>query len=383
MAERKKIYLDYNATTPTDERVVKEMLPYFTEKFGNASSISHTYGWDAEEGVELARERVASLIGSKPKEVFFTSGATEAINTALFGFCRANREKGNHIITCQTEHTAVLDTCSQLEKEGFTVTYLPVDQHGIIDVDDLQREITHKTILVCLMHANNEIGTIHPLAKISRITQKNSIVLMTDATQSVGKIPFDVKASGVDMAAFSSHKLYGPKGVGALYIKSGIQIEPILYGGGQERKLRPGTLNVPAIVGFGKACEICQQEMNEESRRLNKLIETIEDDLCDIEGLIINGAESGRLPHMTNVSVHGIDGSRLIRILKNLAISQGSACSSNTIKPSHVLKALGHSDELALASLRIALGRTTTRMEVIDAVKAIKRGISQLKMSMS
>ena len=381
MAEKKKIYLDYNSTTPTDERVVKEMLPYFTEKFGNASSVSHVYGWDAEEGVELARERISKLIGAKHNEIYFTSGATEAVNTALFGFCRANKAKGNHIITCQTEHKAVLDTCKQLEDEGFEVTYLPVDNSGGIDVEDMQRAITRKTILVCLMHANNEIGTIHPLAKISRITQKQNILLMTDATQSVGKIPFDVTKSGVDIAAFSSHKLYGPKGVGALFVKSGIAVDPILYGGGQERKLRPGTLNVPAIVGFGKACEICHQEMRGEANRLGQLIETIEDELLDIEGVSINADQSIRLPHMTSVSIDGIDGSRLIRVMKNLAISQGSACSSNTIKPSHVLKALGHSDEKALASMRIALGRMTTRMDVIEAIKNIKRGISQLKAS--
>ena len=381
MAEKKKIYLDYNATTPTDERVVKEMLPYFTEKFGNSSSVTHTFGWDAEEGVELARDRISKLIGSKPKEIVFTSGATEAINTALLGFCRANKENGNHIITCKTEHTAVLDTCHQLEQEGFEVTYLPVDTSGNIDVEDLQRAITRNTILACIMHANNEIGTIHPLAKISRITQKAGIKLMTDATQSVGKIPFDVNKSGVDIAAFSSHKLYGPMGVGALYIKAGIQINPILFGGKQEKKIRPGTLNVPGIVGFGKACEICDLEMKDESSRLSRLIETIEDELFDIEGLTINGNQSLRLPHMTSISITDVDGTRLIRAMKNLALSQGSACSSNTTQPSHVLKALGHSDDLALASVRIALGRMTTRMEVIDAIKSIKRGISQLKTS--
>lgn len=371
--------MDYNATTPVDSRVLEEMLPYFTEKFGNASSVSHAFGWDAEEGVELARDRVSKLIGAKPGEIHFTSGATESINIALKGYCEANKDKGNHIITCVTEHSAVLDTCEQMAKAGFQITYLPVDNTGNIDVDELQRAITRNTLLICIMHANNEIGTIHPLAKISRITQKQKIALITDATQSVGKIPFDVNTIGAEMVAFSAHKLYGPKGIGALYIKSGTTIDPIQFGGRHERSIRPGTLNVPGIVGFGKACELCQQELASDAENLKNFIDLMEYELNDLEGIIINAAPNSRLPHMTSISILDIDGSRLLRTLKNLAVSQGSACRSSTSRPSHVLRALGHSDELALSSLRIALGRMTTRMEVEHAIKELKLGISQLK----
>lgn len=383
MQKGRKIYLDYGATTPLDERVLNEMLPYFTEKFGNASSINHAYGWDAEEGVELARERIAKLIGAKPNEIYFTSGATESINIALQGLCEANHKIGDHIITCATEHKATLDTCKALEDKGYDVTYLPVDSSGNIDVDELQRAITRKTILVSIMHANNETGTIHPLARISRITQKKGLLLMSDATQSVGKIPFDVKTSGVNVAAFSAHKLYGPKGAGALYIKNGTQINPIHFGGSQERKLRPGTLNVPSIVGFGKACEVCQNEMHQESQRLAHLMQILESNLKSIKEVQVNGNLENRLPHLLNISIENIDGTRLLRTLKNLAVSQGSACTSNTVKPSHVLKAMGHSDDLALSSLRIALGRMTAEEDILIAINDIKKGIEQLKLTVS
>lgn len=378
----KKIYLDYNSTTPVDPRVLEEMLPFFTEKFGNASSISHAIGWEAEEAVDLAREQVADLIGASANEITFTSGATEAINLAIRGLCRANREKGNHLITCATEHKAVLDTVKSLEETGFKVTYLPVDKAGSIDLERLEDAITDETILVSLIHANNEIGTIHPLKEISRITQEKNIPLMSDATQSVGKIPVDVKDLGVDITAFSSHKLYGPKGAGVLYInkENKPDISPILTGGGQEKGIRPGTLNVPAIVGFGKACELCAMEMEENSKRLSRLREQLETELSDMDGVQVNGASENRLPYMTNISFQNIDSSHLLRHLKNLAVSQGSACTSGTHKPSHVLKAIGLSDELALSSIRIGLGRFTTREDIEIAIRDIKEVIPRLKL---
>lgn len=377
----KKIYLDYNSTTPVDQRVLDEMLPYFTDKFGNASSINHTFGWEAEEAVEIARERVADLIGATANEITFTSGATEAVNLAIKGLCRANRDKGNHIITCATEHKAVLDTCESLQ-EGIEITYLPVDEFGSIDLKGLEDAITTETILVSLMHANNEIGTIHPLKEISQITRKKNIPLLSDATQSVGKIPVDVNELGMDMITFSSHKLYGPKGAGALYInkKDKPEITPILTGGGQEKGVRPGTLNVPAIVGFGKACELCVKEMEADSHRLSKLRTKLESELAEIDGIVFNGDPQKRLPYMTNISFRNIDSSHLIRRLKNLAVSQGSACTSSTHKPSHVLKAIGLSDDLALSSIRIGLGRFTTEEEMEATIRIIKEVIPRLKL---
>lgn len=382
MNHPKKIYLDYNATTPVDPGVVDAMLPYFTDKFGNASSHNHIFGWEADEAVERAREQVADLIGATANEIYFTSGATEGVNLALRGLCKANSDRGNHIITCVTEHKAVLDTCESLEQEGFRVTYLPVDEAGAIDLKKLEEAITDQTILVSLMHANNEIGTIHPLEKISRITRPKDIPLLSDATQSVGKIPVDVKELGVDMITFSSHKLYGPKGIGALYIGKDNKpdIDPVFTGGGQEKGLRPGTLNVPAIVGFGMACELCANQMEEESNRLGKLRNQLESELAEIDGILFNGGAKDRLPHMTNISFRKIDGSNLLRRLKNLAVSQGSACTSAIQKPSHVLKAIGLSDELAFSSIRAGLGRFTKEEEIEDAIRDIKEVIPQLRL---
>lgn len=382
MNPSKKIYLDYNSTTPVDPRVLDEMLPYFTDKFGNASSINHTFGWEAEEAVEIARERVADLIGATANEITFSSGATEAVNLAIRGIARANPDKRNHIITCATEHKVVLDTCESLEGEGFKVTYLYVDKYGSIDLNELEDSITDETILVSLMHANNEIGTIHPLEEISKITRNMNIPLLSDATQSVGKIPVDVKEFGVDMITFSSHKIYGPKGAGLLYINKNSKpdITPILTGGGQEKGVRPGTLNVPAIVGFGKACELCTKEMEADSNRLSKLRSQLESEIAEIDGTVFNGDLKNRLPYMTNVSFRNIDSSHLLRRLKNLAVSQGSACTSATHKPSHVLKAIGLSDELALSSLRIGLGRFTTEEDIEYAIRDIKEVIPRLKM---
>lgn len=378
----KKIYLDYNSTTPVDPRVLEEMLPFFTEKFGNASSISHAFGWEAEEAVDIAREQVADLIGASANEITFTSGATEAINIAIRGLTKANRDHGNHIITCATEHKAVLDTVESLEESGFNITYLSVDESGSIDLNQLEDAITDETILVTLMHANNEIGTIHPLKEISQITREKDIPLMSDATQSVGKIPVDVKSLGVDIIAFSSHKLYGPKGAGAVYINKDNkpELSPIITGGGQEKGVRPGTLNVPAIVGFGKACELCANKMEEDSKRLSQLREKLEKELLEMDGVQLNGQAENRLPYMTNISFSNIDSTYMIRRLKNLAVSQGSACTSATHKPSHVLKAIGLSDELALSSIRIGLGRFTIEEEIEIAISTIKEVIPKLKL---
>ncbi|WP_346267192.1 cysteine desulfurase family protein [Halalkalibaculum roseum] len=381
----KKIYLDYNATTPVDPRVMEHMLPYFTEKFGNASSINHAYGWDAEEAVSIARDQLARLIGSKPSEIIFTSGATEAVNLALIGACRANAEKGDHIITCVTEHKAVLDTCHELEERGIEVSYLEVDASGAIDLEELKNAITGRTILVSLMHANNETGVIHPLKEIAEITREHDALLMTDATQSVGKISVDVEKLGVDLAAFSAHKLYGPKGAGALYVRQEpkAEISPVQFGGGQEKGLRPGTLNVPAIVGFGKACELCATEMEEDAKRLSQWRDRLEEELLALGDVRVNGKKSMRLPHMTNLSFEHIDGSKLLRSLRNLAVSQGSACTSGTVEPSHVLKGMGHSDELALSSLRIGLGRYTEEEEITIAIDTIKESIDRLRLATS
>jgi len=377
----KRIYLDYNATTPVDPRVLGAMLPYFSEKFGNASSIHHVYGWEAEEAVDTAREQVAGLIGARPIEIYFTSGATEAINLAFMGICDAYREKGNHIITCTTEHKAVLDTCDQLHRQGFEITYLKVAKDGTIDLQDLQKAFTGKTILVSLMHANNETGLIHPLKEIAEMVKARDILMMTDATQAVGKIPFDVDDLHIDVAAFSAHKLYGPKGVGALYVRKRpkVKVSSYLFGGGQERGLRPGTLNVPGIVGFGKSIELCNKEMESDAWRLGQLRNSIEKELLMLDGVHINGNTSRRLPHMTNLSFHHIDESQLIPSMKRLAVSRGSACSSATTRPSHVLKNLGLSDHLALSSLRIGLGRFTTKDEVRIAIDTIKSTVEKLR----
>lgn len=382
MVNSKKIYLDYNATTPVDPEVLDAMLPYFSDKYGNPSNINHAFGWEAEEAVERAREQVADLIGATPKEMYFTSGATEAINLAIRGLCTANRDKGNHIISCVTEHKAVLDTCRSLEDSGYRVTYLSVDESGSIHLEELKEAITDETILVSLMHANNEIGTIHPLEEISSITKSKRIPLLSDATQSVGKIPVDTEELGVNMITFSSHKLYGPKGAGALYINKNDKpdISPVLTGGGQEKGVRPGTLNVPAIVGFGKACEICVNQMESDSNRLSPLRNKLEAELGEIEGVIFNGSANNRLPYMTSISFQNIDGSNLLLRLKNLAVSRGSACTSATQKPSHVLKAIGHSDELAFSTIRMGLGRFTTEEEVERAIREIKEIIPRLKM---
>ncbi|AVR46832.1 IscS subfamily cysteine desulfurase [Christiangramia fulva] len=380
MPVEKKIYLDYNATTPVDSRVLDEILPYFTEKFGNASS-DHVFGWDAEEAVETSRERIANLLQCKPTELTFTSGATEAANLALFGFCEKNRSKGRHIITCKTEHKAVLDTVKALQKRGFQVSFLNVDSEGNIDLNELENSITSETILVCLMLANNETGLIHPLRKIEKIVHSKGSKLMSDITQAVGKIQVDIGQLNLDLAVFSSHKIYGPKGVGALYInkKNKVEIEPQVFGGGQEKALRPGTLNVPGIVGFGKASEIAFSELEEQSTRSEELRIKLEELLGSIEGAQINSKNSQRLPNTVNVTFENIDGTQLLRRLNSLAVSRGSACTSNTVQPSHVLKAMGLSDEQALASLRISLGRNTNFADIKFAADEIKAQVTMLR----
>ncbi len=380
MTSKKKIYLDYNATTPVDRRVVDAMLPYFTDKFGNSSS-DHVFGWDSKEAIDNSREQIARLINCKPTGITFTSGATEAANLALFGYCKRNNSKGKHIITCKTEHKAILDTVKALETEGFEVTYLNVDSDGNIDLSELESSITSETILVCLMLANNETGLIHPMNKIERIVHSKGSKLMSDVTQAVGKIPVDLSKLNIDMAIFSSHKIYGPKGVGALYInkKNKIEIEPQVFGGGQEKALRPGTLNVPGIVGFGKAAEIATNEMEVESIRISKLRDKLEELLLVSNACRINSMAADRLPNTTNISFENIDGNQLIRKLNTLAVSRGSACTSNTIEPSHVLKAMGLSDERALSSLRISLGRNTRNSDIEFAAEEIKNTANQLK----
>ncbi len=380
MNKRNVVYLDYNATTPVDDRVVKAMLPYFREKFGNSGS-DHLFGWDASEAVEFSREQVANLVNCKPSEIIFTSGATEAANICIQGYCESNRSKGNHIVTCKTEHKAILDTINSLEQRGFEVTYLDVDKAGNIDLQELKDSITPETILVSIMLANNETGIIHPIREIAEVVHSKGTILMSDITQVVGKIPVDLKDLNIDIAIFSSHKLYGPKGIGALYInkQNKLSIEAVLYGGGQEKGFRPGTLNVPGIVGFGKACEIISLELVEEYSRMESQRNLLEDLLDPIDGISFNSKEGKRLPNTSSVSFKNIRGDQLIRKLSAIAVSRGSACTANTQKPSHVLKAMGHSDELALSSLRISLGRGTKVDDIEFAASEIKKVLEILK----
>ncbi|SDQ70911.1 cysteine desulfurase family protein [Flagellimonas zhangzhouensis] len=380
MSLTEKIYLDYNATTPTDPRVVEAMLPYFTQNFGNASS-DHSFGWHAEDAVETAREQVAKLVNCRPNEITFTSGATEAANLVLFGFCKRNRDKGNHIISCKAEHKAVLETLEALESKGFEVTYLDVDKQGNIDLNVLKDTIKPSTILVSLMLANNETGIIHPLKSITEISHSKNVPVMSDITQAVGKIPVDLQDLGLDIAIFSSHKLYGPKGVGALYLNKSknISINKHLFGGSHEKGVRPGTLNVPGIVGFGTACKIAQQVLEENQHKLKTLQIQLEEKLLEIDGATINGQNENRLPNTTNVSFKEVDGTKLLRYLNTLAVSRGSACTANQVNPSHVLNAMGVEDELALASLRISTGRNTTSEDIANAVSQIRKAVNQLK----
>lgn len=377
------IYLDHNATTPCDPKVLEAMLPWFTENYGNASSIHHPYGWMAEEAVETAREKLADLIGASPKEIVFTSGATEAINLGIRGVMEANSDKGNHLITVGTEHKAVLDTCEVLEKNGTAVSYLSVKKDGVIDLQELERAIQPDTVLIIIMLANNETGVIQPLRDIGNLAKKYSIILLSDAVQAAGKIPVDVKKLGVDLMPLSAHKMYGPKGVGALYIRSSspkINLESQITGGGQEKGLRSGTLNVPGIVGFGKAAEIAKDQMASEQERLKGLRDYLEKSLLEIEGIHFNGHPEWRLPHVSHISFEEVEGKELLILInKELAVSSGSACSSITTKPSHVLKSMGISEDLARSSLRFGLGRFTTEGQVEFAARYIKEAVHSLR----
>ncbi|MCG9793847.1 cysteine desulfurase family protein [Flavobacterium algicola] len=380
MENKKLIYLDYNATTPVDQSVMDAMIPYFTTMFGNASS-DHFFGWDADEAVERSRASIATLVGCKSNEITFTSGATEAANISLYGFCEGNKDKGNHIITVSTEHNSVLKTMEALESKGFTVTYLNVDSEGNINIDELRDNITDRTFLVAIMLANNETGLLHPIKEIANIVHSKGVKLLCDITQAVGKIPVNLKELEIDLAFFSSHKIYGPKGVGALFINNGSQltIKTVIFGGGQEGGLRSGTLNVPAIVGFGIAAEKAMEVMEDQMLRTAKTREYLESELKQIEGVTIISENSKRLPNTTNFSVENIDGTKLLRRLNTIAISRGSACHSNTVQPSHVLKAMGLTDNEALSSFRISLGRNTNFDEVEIAVKSIKESINSLQ----
>ena len=377
------IYMDYHATTPADPRVVDAMLPYFSEHFGNAASRNHAFGWEAEEAVETARRQVADLIGANPKEIIFTSGATESNNLAIKGVAEMYREKGNHIITCVTEHKAVIDTCKKLEKQGGRVTYLPVQKDGRIDLDDLRAAITDKTILITIMAANNEIGVLQPIAEIGAIAKEKSILFHTDAVQMVGKVPFSVTDLKVDLASMSAHKIYGPKGVGALYVRRRnprVLLAEQISGGGHERGMRSGTLNVPGIVGLGKAAAIAQAEMATEGERLRLLRDRLNKKLhANLDELYINGSMDFRLPHNLNVSFAYVEGESLLMGINDVAVSSGSACTSASLEPSYVLKALGAGDDLAHSSIRFGLGRWTTEEEVDYVVEKLTTVVRRLR----
>ena len=376
------VYLDNNATTPCDPRVVDVMLPFFNKYYGNASS-NHVFGWEAKEAVVLAREQVSALINADPSEIVFTSGATESVNLAIKGVFESYSVKGNHFITCKTEHSAVLDSCKHIEKLGGEITYLDVSSDGSFDLNDLERSIRPSTVLVSLMYANNETGTLHPIKEISSIVRSKGALFFTDATQAVGKMNIDVNKDGIDLMAFSGHKMYGPKGVGALYVRRKdprVKITSQMDGGSQEKDRRSGTMNVPGIVGFGKACELCAAEMKQDEKRLRALRNKLEDRLLKLGGVYINGNKDMRLGHVSNIYVEDASAEHIItHINKQVAITSGSACASATFEPSHVLKALGFSDERARSSLRISLGRFTTEEDIDFAIDHICKTINNLR----
>ncbi|BAV09000.1 cysteine desulfurase IscS [Filimonas lacunae] len=377
------IYLDNNATTPMDPRVLEAMVPYFTEHFGNAASRNHPFGWEAEEGVDYAREQVAKLIGSDPKEIIFTSGATEGDNLAIKGVFEMYATKGNHIITATTEHKAVLDTCKHIEKAGGEVTYLTVNPEGLIDLKELEAAIKPTTVLIAIMYANNEVGVIQPVKEISAIARKHGVLFFTDATQAVGKVPVDVNKDGIDIMAFSAHKMYGPKGVGALYVRRKnprVKVTAQMDGGGHERGMRSGTLNVPGIVGLGKACELCRLEMESDTKRIQALRDKLENALLEIEESYLNGDKEHRLPHVSNISFKYVEGEGLMMgFNKTIAVSSGSACTSASLEPSYVLKALGLGDDLAHSSLRFGLGRFTTEEQIDYTIEHVRNTVLKLR----
>ncbi len=377
------VYLDNNATTPMDPRVLEAMTPYFLEHFGNAASRNHPFGWEAEEAVDYAREQVAKLIGADPKEIIFTSGATEADNLALKGIYEMYASKGNHIITATTEHKAVLDTCKHIQKMGGEVTYLEVQENGLINLKELEAAMKPTTILVAIMYANNEIGVIQPVKEISKIAKKHGALFFTDATQAVGKIHVDVNADGIDLMAFSAHKMYGPKGVGSLYVRRKnprVKVTAQMDGGGHERSMRSGTLNVPGIVGFGKACELCRLDMESDTAHIAKLRDKLETELLKLEEAYVNGSTEHRLPHVSNISFKYVEGEGLMMgFNKNIAVSSGSACTSASLEPSYVLKALGLGDDLAHSSLRFGLGRFTTEEQIDYTIDQVSSTVLKLR----
>ena len=377
------VYLDNNATTPCDPRVVEAMVPYFYENFGNAASRNHPFGWAAEEAVDYAREQVAQLIGADPKEIIFTSGATEGDNLAIKGVFEMYASKGNHIITATTEHKAVLDTCKHIEKLGGEVTYLQVKADGLIDLAELEAAIKPTTILVSIMYGNNEIGVVQPVREISAIAKKHGVLFFTDGVQAVGKIPVDVQKDGIDIMAFTAHKMYGPKGIGALYVRRKnprVKVTAQMDGGGHERGMRSGTLNVPGIVGFGKAAELARLEMEQDSKRLSGLRDKLESELLKIEESYVNGNREHRLPHVTNISFKHVEGEGLMMgFNKSIALSSGSACTSASLEPSYVLKALGLGDDLAHSSLRFGLGRFTTEEQIDYTIEQVRNTVLKLR----
>jgi cysteine desulfurase len=378
------IYLDHNATTPVDRRVLDAMLPYFCEKFGNAASRNHVFGWEAEQAVDLAREQAAALIHATPREIIWTSGSTESNNLAIKGVAHMYGGEGKrHIITSAIEHKAVLDPCKRLQAEGFDVTFLEPPSDGVVTADHVAAALRDDTVLVTIMWANNEIGTLNDVEAIARLCKERGVIFFTDATQYVGKLPVNVEEAGIDLLSWSGHKIYGPKGVGALYVrrrKPRVRLEPIIDGGGHERGMRSGTLNVPGIVGFGAACEICRNEMAEEGARLRALRDRLEEGLASrLEGVNINGHHEKRLPHTSNVSFAWVEGESLLMSMKDIAVSSGSACTSASLEPSYVLKHLGVGEELAHSSIRFGLGRHTTEQEVDYTVNKVADGVQRLR----
>jgi cysteine desulfurase len=378
------IYMDNHATTPVDPRVLDAMLPYFNGKFGNAASRNHSFGWEAEEGVDRARGQIAALIGAKSKEIIFTSGATESDNLAIKGVVEFYKDKGNHIITCVTEHKAVLDSCRALERQGkAVVTYLPVNKYGMVDPDAVRKAITDKTVLITIMYANNEIGTIHPIAEIGRIAKDKGIVFHCDAVQAVGKIPVDVEKCGIDLMSMSGHKIYGPKGIGAIYVRSKgprVRLTAIIDGGGHERGMRSGTLNVPGIVGFGAACEISGKEMQDEAQHLKQLRDKLQAGIFErLDEVYLNGHPTERLPGNLNVSFAYVEGESLLMGISDVAVSSGSACTSATLEPSYVIRALGTNEELAHSSIRFGLGRFNTEEEVDYVTERVSKEVKRLR----
>jgi len=381
--KNKLIYLDNNATTPCDPRVVDTMVPYFYEKFGNSASRSHHFGWEAEEAVDYAREQISTLIHADSKEIIFTSGATEANNLALKGVFDMYSSKGNHIITVTTEHKAILDTCKHLEKQGAEVTYLQVNNDGLIDLNELENAIKPTTILVSVMWANNETGVIQDMASIGAICAKKGVLFHSDATQAVGKIKTYPREVGIHLMSFSAHKMYGPKGVGALYVSRKnprVKVTAQMDGGGHERGMRSGTINVPGIVGFGKAAEIARLEMDQDANRLSKLRDKLQKGLCQLEETYVNGNQEHRMPHVTNISFKHVEGEGLMMTFnQNIAVSSGSACTSASLEPSYVLVALGLGDDLAHSSIRFSLGRFTTESEIDDAIALVSKGVNHMR----